>query len=164
MSIAWCVYLLLILLFFREPERAVSSKQASKVNEATQPLLPTQSGHLPSALLSGLPTCEHSDEEEGEDSSDYGDDRAVETVGELLKELTMPIKILLWIYFMLKFASELLISESSILTEYYFSWTTSQVYKPPHSNSSSHVNEMHISKVSFCANVCRYLYFCRCWD
>lgn len=61
------------------------------------------------------------------DDSDYGDDRAVETVGELLKELTMPIKILLWIYFMLKFASELLISESSILTTYYFNWSTYQV-------------------------------------
>lgn len=138
MSIAWCVYLLLILLFFKEPERATTvSKQASKVNDATQPLLATLSGHLPSALLTNLPTLqsdeEEEEEEEGGDSSHYGDDKAVETVGELLKELTTPIKILLSIYFMLKFASELLISESSILTEYYFGWTTSQVCYAPHS-------------------------------
>jgi len=143
MCVAWCIYLLLIILFFKEPERpsplGLVSKQASEKNLAGlnkddtstlhQPLLSTLSGKLPSSLTSNLPKCEQSDEEEGEveDYSDYGDDKAVETVGELLKELTMPIKILLWIYFMLKFASELLISESSILTQYYFNWTTSQV-------------------------------------
>ena len=91
----------------------------------------TTAGTLRAPLLSGsLPQQQQplSDEEEGEvDDSDYGDDKAVETFGELLKELTLPIRILLWIYFMLKFASELLISESSILSTYYFNWTTSQV-------------------------------------
>lgn len=143
MCLAWVVYLLLIILFFKEPERPAPSgpisRQASENNlegihdsapspTLNQPLLSTLSGNLPSSLAAGLPKYQQSDEEEGEmDDSDYGDDRAVETVGELLKELTMPIKILLWIYFMLKFASELLISESSILTTYYFNWSTYQV-------------------------------------
>lgn len=141
MGIAWAVYLLLIIFFFKEPERPTPSghvsRHASEKNLAgmddttsnlNQPLLSTLSGNLPNNLTLALPKYQASDEEEGEvDDSDYGDDRAVETFGELVKELTMPIKILLWIYFMLKFASELLISESSILTSYYFDWTTYQV-------------------------------------
>ncbi|KAG0605422.1 hypothetical protein M758_9G057600 [Ceratodon purpureus] len=152
MCVAWCVYLILIILFFKEPARpapAPVSKHASEKNLAGmddtsqsstlhQPLLPTLSGALPSSLVENLSKYQQSQEQpeqlsdqqsdEGEvEDSDYGDDRAVETVSELLKELTMPIKILLWIYFMLKYASELLISESSISTQYYFDWTTSQV-------------------------------------
>ena len=148
MSIAWFVYLLLIILFFKEPERPapapvsreVSEKNLSVIDDTSstlhQPLLSTLSGNLPSSLVQNVSKYQESDQvvaeesaeesEEGTDS-DYGDEKAVETVSELLKELTMPIKILLWIYFMLKFASELLISESSILTQYYFNWSTSQV-------------------------------------
>jgi hypothetical protein len=139
MSAAWAMYLLLIIFFFKEPERPTSSSRpTSEKNLAgnddepsstlNEPLLATLSGNLNNKLALALPKYQASDEEEGEnDDSDYGDDRAVETLGELVKELTMPIKILLWIYFMLKFASELLISESSILTSYYFDWTTYQI-------------------------------------
>lgn len=144
MFVAWAIYLLLIVLFFKEPERPQStvsiSRHVSEKNLAgmdgtsrtpstlNQPLLSTPSGNVPSAFTLNLPKDQLSDEEEGEgDDSDYGDDKAVETLGELMKELTMPVRILLWIYFMLKFASELLISESSLLTQYYFNWSTYQV-------------------------------------
>lgn len=139
MGVAWGVYLLLIIAFFKEPQRPMPSGQvsgsASEKNLAgsteptlTEPLLSTLSGALPNNLTLTLPGDQVSDVEECEvDDSDYSDDRAVETFGELMKELTMPIKILLWIYFMLKYASELLISESSILTTYYFDWSTYQV-------------------------------------
>lgn len=150
MCIAWCVYLLLIVFFFKEPMRPAPSPVLRQVSEKNlagmddtpqtstlhQPLLPTLSGNFPNSLVKNLSkyqeadeqSDEQTDEEEREtEDSDYGDERAVETVSELLKELTMPIKILLWIYFMLKYASELLISESSILTQYYFNWSTPQV-------------------------------------
>lgn len=135
MSAAWAMYLLLILLFFKEPERpTLSSRPTSEKNlggsddEPSSTLNEPLLANLNNKLALALPKFQASDEEEGEnDDSDYGDDRAVETFSELVKELTMPIKILLWIYFMLKFASELLISESSILTSYYFDWTTYQV-------------------------------------
>ena len=129
MCVGWGLYLILILTFFKEPERpGVVSRPSSEKNLAG--MEENTAGTLRAPLLSGsLPQQQPlSDEEEGEvDDSDYGDDKAVETFGELLKELTLPIRILLWIYFMLKFASELLISESSILSTYYFNWTTSQV-------------------------------------
>ena len=128
MCVGWGLYLILILTFFKEPERpGVVSRPSSEKNLAG--MEEDTAGTLRAPLLSGsIPQQPLSDEEEGEvDDSDYGDDKAVETFGELLKELTLPIRILLWIYFMLKFASELLISESSILSTYYFNWTTSQV-------------------------------------
>jgi hypothetical protein len=150
MCVGRFVYLLFIIVFFKEPQRpapAPVSRQVSEKNLAgmddtlrtstlQQPLLPTLSGTLPSSLVENLskyhqseqlPDQQSDDEEREVEDSDYGDDKAVETVSELMKELTLPIKILLWIYFMLKFASELLISESSISTQYYFNWTNSQV-------------------------------------
>nr|ARM10268.1 phosphate transporter [Malus domestica] len=41
--------------------------------------------------------------------------------------LTPSVKVQLLIYFMLKYAMEILISESSVVTTYYFSWNTSKV-------------------------------------
>jgi len=41
--------------------------------------------------------------------------------------LTPSVKVQLLIYFMLKFAMEILLSESSVVTTFYFNWTTSTV-------------------------------------
>jgi hypothetical protein len=136
MTWLWGLYLVLVLLFFKEPRRsplvvqpsaprAASSetKLAGKLDDGSHSLMLT----VP-LLADSAPAQDVTDEEECEgDDSNCGDDKAVETVGELLKELTLPVRILLWIYFMLKFASEILISECSILTGYYFDWTTTQV-------------------------------------
>lgn len=136
MTWLWGLYLVLVLLFFKEPRRSPSvvqpsvpraasseTKLAGKLEDGSQSLMLTAP-----LLADSAPAQDMTDEEECEgDDSNCGDDKAVETVGELLKELTLPIRILLWIYFMLKFASEILISECSILTGYYFNWTTTQV-------------------------------------
>ena len=99
MCVGWGLYLILILTFFKEPERpGVVSRPSSEKNLAGMEEN-TTAGTLRAPLLSGsLPQQQQplSDEEEGEvDDSDYGDDKAVETFGELLKELTLPIRILL---------------------------------------------------------------------
>ena len=144
MCLGWGLYFILVLLFFKEPDRKTmftapisrrnseNSLRSSPSNTLLNaPLLigsPKRTSSLGSSNGNGNGNGHHIDEEGGEtDYSDYGDDRAVETLGELVRELTLPIKILLWIYFMLKFASELLISESSVLTEHYFNWKTSHV-------------------------------------
>jgi hypothetical protein len=150
MCLGWGLYFILVLLFFKEPDRKTmftapisrrnseKSLRSSPSNTSLNaPLLvgsPKRTSSLGSSYGNGNGdgngnrNSHHIDEEGGEtDYSDYGDDKAVETLGELVRELTLPIKILLWIYFMLKFASELLISESSVLTEHYFNWQTSHV-------------------------------------
>lgn len=60
-------------------------------------------------------------------SSEYNDAKAVQNLTELMKELTLPVRVLLTIYFMMKFTSEILISESGVLTSFYFNWSTFQV-------------------------------------
>ena len=146
MCLGWGLYFILVLLFFKEPDRKTmftapisrrnseKSLRSSPSNTSLNaPFLvgsPIRTSSLGSSYGSGNGNrnSHHIDEEGGEtDYSDYGDDKAIETLGELVRELTLPIKILLWIYFMLKFASELLISESSVLTEHYFNWQTSHV-------------------------------------
>jgi hypothetical protein len=140
------LYLILVIAFFKEPRRpsvllpAISTVLSSEKNLANLEdggsLLPTFET-LTAPLLANSSTTsvvaapqdimvDEGEECEGE-GSNFDDDRAVETVTELLTELTLPIKILLWVYFMLKFASEILISESSVITSYYFDWTTTQV-------------------------------------
>jgi len=156
MCVSWGLYLLLILLFFKEPDRSTTTfsrrgsshsnpdamaddnsvvDSATSSNPALQaPLLPGNGHNNNTSRISVVQLEYLSDELDSSeraadiDDSEYNnDDKAVQTVRELLKELTRPVKILLWIYFMLKFASELLISESSILTDHYFHWKTSQV-------------------------------------
>ncbi|XP_024391930.1 SPX domain-containing membrane protein At4g22990 isoform X3 [Physcomitrium patens] len=139
--LSWSLYLIIVLFFFKEPDRATAlcRRMSSHANLNTMDsIVSTDESTLVAPLLSGSINVANglqgypSDEEESRESttegdSDYGEDKAVETVSDLMKELTRPVKILLWVYFMLKFASELLISESSLLTDYYFNWKTSQV-------------------------------------
>lgn len=154
MCVSWGLYLLLILLFFKEPDRSTatfcrprsSHRNLEVMTDSPVDTTATLNSTLRAPLLPGnghnnntndmsvtvqleyTSSAGSSDEENSRPSATEVDDtKAVGTVRELLKELTRPVKILLWIYFMLKFASELLISESSILTDHYFNWKTSQV-------------------------------------
>uniref|UniRef100_A0A453LD43 SPX domain-containing protein n=1 Tax=Aegilops tauschii subsp. strangulata TaxID=200361 RepID=A0A453LD43_AEGTS len=52
---------------------------------------------------------------------------AAPSIGEAYGLLTPSVKVQLLIYFMLKFSMEILLSESSVVTSYYFGWNTSSV-------------------------------------
>ncbi len=149
MGVAWGLYFILILLFFKEPNRdhvTPDSKQGSKSKHSSRSssrskslgtindIIPTMSTpFLYENSLHPLHLEQNKEgdviSDDGDDStiSDYNDEKAVGNFAELMKELTLPIKILLSVYFMLKFTSEILISESSILTGFYFNWSTPQV-------------------------------------
>ncbi|KAJ0559110.1 putative MFS transporter superfamily [Helianthus annuus] len=80
-------------------------------------------------LISSEP---HQDEEEdaeydgSEETSE--DSRApINSIGAAYRLLTPSVKVQLLIYFMLKYAMEILLSESSVVTTYYFNWTTGKV-------------------------------------
>ncbi|PPS03991.1 hypothetical protein GOBAR_AA16687 [Gossypium barbadense] len=49
------------------------------------------------------------------------------SIASAYRLLTPSVKVQLLIYFMLKYAMEILLSESSVVTTYYFSWSTSTV-------------------------------------
>eukprot|EP00270_Netrium_digitus_P005602 TRINITY_DN1748_c1_g4_i1.p2 TRINITY_DN1748_c1_g4~~TRINITY_DN1748_c1_g4_i1.p2 ORF type:complete len:218 (-),score=82.63 TRINITY_DN1748_c1_g4_i1:321-944(-) len=52
---------------------------------------------------------------------------AVETWQDLKQEVTRPVQALLFIYFMMKLAQEIMVSESSLVSKYYFDWSIVQV-------------------------------------
>ncbi len=153
MGAAWGLYFLLVLLFFKEPNRdhvipdsKHSSRQSSRhssrhgsksmnLGTTTDDSAPTLSSPLLyETSLHPLHLEQNKDgdiiSDDGDDSvvsSEYSDAKPVQNLTELMKELTLPVRVLLTIYFMMKFTSEILISESGILTSFYFNWSTFQV-------------------------------------
>ncbi|KAI7738063.1 hypothetical protein M8C21_018052 [Ambrosia artemisiifolia] len=84
----------------------------------TQPLLISSEAHQ-----------DEDDDAEYDGSEETSEDsRApINSIGAAYRLLTPSVKVQLLIYFMLKYAMEILLSESSVVTTYYFNWTTGQV-------------------------------------
>ncbi|XP_062185255.1 SPX domain-containing membrane protein OsI_17046-like isoform X2 [Phragmites australis] len=126
MSIAWLIYLLWLCLTFKEPEHFTESA----VNNQ-----PSESGHQGSAnleeglaqpLLLGTEGRQDEISEDNEVDSENSHEPAT-SIASAYRLLTPSVKAQLLIYFMLKYAMEILLSESSVVTTYYFSWSTSDV-------------------------------------
>eukprot|EP00850_Spirogloea_muscicola_P014916 SM000110S18923 [mRNA] locus=s110:283319:287945:+ [translate_table: standard] len=47
--------------------------------------------------------------------------------GEAMEQLNGPVAVLLFVYVTLKLAAEVLVSESSVITKYYFRWSTTKI-------------------------------------
>jgi hypothetical protein len=117
----WSFYLLLIFIFFKEPTKRTSN-DADLENSSNNSLYPNEakSGSSDSLLNYGKEQAvEKTTKKHNKDSAD--------SLISVLKDMTLPIQILLANYFMLKFASEMLVSESTLVSGYYFSWSSSLV-------------------------------------
>lgn len=130
MALSWLVYLLWLWVSFREPPREnnMLSPQESytglPVQEAvkidfTQPLLLNSEAKLQDNNV---------DEEfdDGEEDSDENH-KPVTSIVSAYRLLTPSVKVQLFIYFMLKYAMEILVAESSVVTGHYFIWSTTSV-------------------------------------
>ncbi|OIV98889.1 hypothetical protein TanjilG_06380 [Lupinus angustifolius] len=128
MAVAWVVYLIWLCINFKEPS-----------HDSEENRTPTQSNDEEnSALEKGLnqPLLITSEDKVDEDA-DQDCDESEEAPEESRKPansfrsayrlLTPSVKVQLLIYFMLKYVMEILLSESSVITTYYFNWTTSTV-------------------------------------
>ncbi|GAA0175022.1 hypothetical protein LIER_28281 [Lithospermum erythrorhizon] len=145
MAFAWLVYLLWLCISFREPsfEDTENSVRSSKTGSTKSGDL--ENGSITQSLLS-LPDMKHHDEDEGEvqdslepkqqneeerdcDISEESEEiqKPVNSVVSAYKLLTPSVKVQLLIYFMLKYAMEILLAESSVITSYYFVWSSSNV-------------------------------------
>jgi hypothetical protein len=81
-------------------------------------------------LLTDSENKQNGDEdEEIDDSEEAAEDsrKPATSIGSAYRLLTPSVKVQLLIYFMLKYAMEILLSESSVITNHYFSWNTSAV-------------------------------------
>ncbi|OEL32692.1 SPX domain-containing membrane protein [Dichanthelium oligosanthes] len=70
---------------------------------------------------------ENSEDNDGSEVALENSHEPVTSIASAYRLLTPSVKTQLLIYFMLKYAMEILLSESSVVTTYYFSWTTSAV-------------------------------------
>ncbi|PIA34249.1 hypothetical protein AQUCO_03800083v1 [Aquilegia coerulea] len=133
MAIAWFIYLIVLWFTFKEPSRETEEKYVSE--EASTGAVESEA--LESGLVQPLLlTSEKQQRDEGdEEDEEYdGSDEASEdshkvapSIGSAYRLLTPSVKVQLLIYFMLKYAMEILLSESSVITTYYFNWSTSSV-------------------------------------
>ncbi|XP_071707746.1 SPX domain-containing membrane protein At4g22990-like isoform X2 [Rutidosis leptorrhynchoides] len=129
MAVAWLLYLIWLSISFKEPAHLSQLNHTPEYNASqaesdalekgvTQPLLVSEGAHQ-----------DDDDDQECDVSEEPSEDsRApVNSIRAAYKLLTPSVKVQLLIYFMLKYAMEILLAESSVITSYYFNWTTSRV-------------------------------------
>ncbi|CAI9784524.1 unnamed protein product [Fraxinus pennsylvanica] len=129
MALAWLVYLMWLWISFREPARE------SEVNNVQQESIGVENDKLEKGLKQPLLLTSSENEQDDEEDQEFGgSEEAPEesrlpanSLGSAYRLLTPSVKVQLLIYFMLKYAMEILLSESSVITTYYFGWTTSTV-------------------------------------
>ncbi|KAI4989119.1 hypothetical protein ZWY2020_036436 [Hordeum vulgare] len=122
MAFGWLAYLLWLWISFKEPvlgdagdegHRQGSSRGSSSLGYRKQ-------GLAGEYLLKQDAEGESEEEETPAPA-------AAPSIAEAYGLLTPSVKVQLLIYFMLKFSMEILLSESSVVTSYYFGWNTSTV-------------------------------------
>uniref|UniRef100_A0ACD5Y032 Uncharacterized protein n=1 Tax=Avena sativa TaxID=4498 RepID=A0ACD5Y032_AVESA len=125
MAFGWLAYLIWLWFSFEEPvlddtyeevHRQGSSAGSSSTNAHGDN---DQEEHL-------LKQATHGDNDHEEETPSPAASAAPSVV-EAYRLLTPSVKVQLLIYFMLKFSMEILLSESSVVTSYYFGWTTGTV-------------------------------------
>ncbi|XP_056173980.1 SPX domain-containing membrane protein At4g11810-like isoform X2 [Syzygium oleosum] len=131
MAVGWLLYLVWLWISFREPSH--EKEPSHTPEESNEESLQTD------ALENGLEqplliSSEEKNEGENDDQEFDGSDEASEeshqpatSIASAYRLLTPSVKVQLLIYFMLKYAMEILLSESSVITSYYFRWSTTKV-------------------------------------
>ncbi|KAK9274379.1 hypothetical protein L1049_019193 [Liquidambar formosana] len=130
MSLAWLVYLLWLWISFREPQEVKENLMPQEANAGLLVNVAVEDGFTQPLLLNS----QAKQQDEGGDQECDDDEEASEEVHKpatsivlAYRLLTPSVKVQLFIYFMLKYAMEIVLAESSVITGYYFIWTTSRV-------------------------------------
>ncbi|KAK8658135.1 hypothetical protein V6N13_036347 [Hibiscus sabdariffa] len=128
MAVAWLVYLVWLWFSFKEPSRDFEENNSSHASEKAE------KSELEKGLKQPLLITSEEKKEDDEDPEADGSEEAPEesrrpatSMVSAYRLLTPSVKVQLLIYFMLKYAMEILLSESSVVTTYYFGWSTGTV-------------------------------------
>ncbi|XP_059308352.1 SPX domain-containing membrane protein At4g22990-like [Lycium ferocissimum] len=137
MALAWLIYLVWLWISFKEPVRDTEinnipqeSKAGSDKNSArSQEPDALEKGVVEPLLLKSPENQQDEAEQEDDESEEAPEEshRPANSIAAAYRLLTPSVKVQLLIYFMLKYAMEILLSESSVVTTYYFSWSTGTV-------------------------------------
>ncbi|KAJ9147842.1 hypothetical protein P3X46_029958 [Hevea brasiliensis] len=133
MTLGWLIYLILLWITFREPSH--ETEENNVMQESNAVTGPWENDALEKGLKQPLLlSSEGKQEDENADGECDGSEEAPEesrqpanSITSAYRLLTPSVKVQLLIYFMLKYAMEILLSESSVITSYYFGWSTSTV-------------------------------------
>uniref|UniRef100_A0A0E0K3L2 SPX domain-containing protein n=1 Tax=Oryza punctata TaxID=4537 RepID=A0A0E0K3L2_ORYPU len=130
MCLAWMTYMFWLWISFKEPGHIV---RENSVNTASSDSGHPRNSNLEDGLAQPfLIDAKESLDENGEDNDENEEDpedshKPATSLAAAYRLLTPSVKVQLLIYFMLKFAMEILLSESSVVTTFYFNWSTSTV-------------------------------------
>lgn len=130
MCLAWLAYLFWLWISFKEPDHI---SRENSINTQSSDSGHRRSDNLEDGLAQPLLIdAKERQDENGEDNDDNEGDpedshKPATSLAAAYRLLTPSVKVQLLIYFMLKFAMEILLSESSVVTTFYFKWSTSTV-------------------------------------
>ncbi|XP_020203552.1 SPX domain-containing membrane protein At4g22990 isoform X1 [Cajanus cajan] len=128
MAVAWLIYLIWLSIGFKEPSHEAEDVHTppQSNDEANKAL---EEGLKQPLLISSENKVDEDADQDGDDSEEAPEEsrQPVNSIVAAYGLLTPSVKVQLLIYFMLKYAMEILLSESSVITTYYFNWTTSTV-------------------------------------
>ncbi|KAE8677998.1 SPX domain-containing membrane protein [Hibiscus syriacus] len=126
MAVAWLLYLIWLWISFKEPSRDIEEPHVSGSETVENNVL--EEGKQP-LLITSEEKQEDDEDPEGDGSEEAPEEsrQPATSFMSAYRLLTPSVKVQLLIYFMLKYAMEILLSESSVITTYYFSWSTSTV-------------------------------------
>lgn len=132
MAFAWLFYLIWLCISFREPGPVIEvSLQSEGLKQDKLENNVLEEGLTRPLLLgSESNTKDEDDDDQDGDGSEEASEESRKPANSLMdayRLLTPSVKVQLLIYFMLKYAMEILLSESSVITTYYFKWSTTDV-------------------------------------
>ncbi|XP_074358574.1 SPX domain-containing membrane protein At4g22990-like [Apium graveolens] len=130
MAVGWLFYLVWLCISFKEPARQIEETRVEQEASGSVENEEIEKG-LAKPFLSS--SDEYKKDDNDEEECDAGEETpkvshgAAKSMKSAYQLLTPSIKVQLLIYFMLKYVVEILLSESSVVTAYYFQWSTSKV-------------------------------------
>ncbi|XP_062146090.1 SPX domain-containing membrane protein At4g22990-like [Alnus glutinosa] len=131
MAVAWLIYLVWLCISFKEPSHEIEENSIPQESNAEAVENDALEKGLEQPLL--ISSEDKQQDEDGEQECDESEEasedshQAATSIRAAYRLLTPSVKVQLLIYFMLKYAMEILLSESSVITTYYFQWSTSTV-------------------------------------
>ncbi|CAN1332404.1 SPX domain-containing membrane protein At4g22990, partial [Linum perenne] len=132
MAFLWLLYLSWLWFSFREPPTPVTNVRVVQQVNAAGPLWSDamENGSTQPLLLESEAKYEDEDDDQELDGGEGDSEASHEPVTSIVSAyqlLTPAVKVQLFVYFMLKYAMEILLAESSLITGYYFIWSTRSV-------------------------------------
>lgn len=129
MSALWFFYVFWLWLSFKEPIRFEDNSHSSQVVNNGLMERDIVDSDLTQPLALSSEAKEEMQDEESIQNNNSGNKthemsrKPANSIFEACKLVTRPVKVTLLVYFMLKYATEMVISESNVVATYYFNWT-----------------------------------------